>query len=163
DPGHVLYAFARLKPGGTIAQALTQLKPVFDYSLSLAPPRFRSEVHLRVRSLRDFQMQDVRLVAWILLGTVIAVLLIACANVAGLQLTRAATRERELAVRSALGASRSRLIRQTLTESILLSLFGAVAGCVLAVGLLRLFVVIAASSLPFLAKAQIDLRIVTFT
>jgi putative ABC transport system permease protein len=163
DPGRVLYAFARLKPGTSIAQAAAQLKPVFDYSLSLAPARFRSEVHLRVRSMRDFQMQDVRLVAWILFGTVIAVLLIASANVAGLLLTRAAARERELAVRSALGATRSRLIRQTLTESILLSFFGAIAGCVLAEGLLRLFVIIAASSLPFLTKAQIDLRIVTFT
>jgi predicted permease len=162
DPGHVLYAFARLKPGGTIAQALTQLKPVFDYSLSLAPPRFRSEVHLRVRSLRDFQMQDVRLVAWILLGTVIAVLLIACGNVAGLLLARSAARERELAVRSALGATRRRLISQSLTESILLSLCGAIAGCVLAEALLQVFVAIAPSSLPFLAKAHIDLRIGAF-
>jgi predicted permease len=162
DPGHVLYAFARLKPGITITQAVAQLKPVFDYSLSLAPPRFRSEVHLRVRSLRDFQMQDVRQVAWILLGTVIAVLLIACGNVAGLLLARAAARERELAVRSALGATRSRLIGQALTESILLSLCGAFTGCVLAEALLRVFVAISPSSLPFLAKAHIDLRIVGF-
>jgi putative ABC transport system permease protein len=162
DPGHVLYAFARLKPGVAIAQALAQLKPVFDYSLSLAPPRFRSEVHLRVRSLRDFQMQDVRLVAWILLGTVIAVLLIACGNVAGLLLARSAARERELAVRSALGATRRRLISQSLTESILLSLCGAIAGCVLAEALLQVFVAIAPSSLPFLAKAHIDLRIGAF-
>ena len=85
DPG-ACYAFARLKPGVTVAQATEQLKPVFNYSLSLAPPRFRSEVHLRVRSVRDFQMQDARQAAWILLGTVVAVLLIACGNVAGLLL-----------------------------------------------------------------------------
>ena len=163
DPGHVLYAFARLKPGVSIAQAIAQLKPVFDYSLSLAPPRFRSEVHLRVRSMRDFQMQDVRLVAWILLGTVVAVLLIACANVAALLLTRAAARERELAVRSALGATRSRLIRQTLTESILLSFLGGIGGCLLAQALLRLFVAIAPASMPFLANANVDMRIVAFT
>ena len=163
DPGHVMYAFARLKPGISIAQASVQLKPVFDYSLSLAPPRFRSEVHLSVRSMRDFQMQEVRLVAWVLLGTVIAVLLIACANVAGLLLARAAARERELAVRSALGASRSRIIRQILTESILLSLCGAITGCLLAELLLRLFVAIAPSSLPFLSKAQIDMRIVALS
>jgi predicted permease len=163
DPGHVLYAFARLRPGITITQASAQLQPVFDYSLSLAPPRFRSEVHLRVRSIRDRQMQDVRLIAWVLLGAVLAVLLIACANVASLLMTRAAARERELAVRSALGASRSRLIWQTLSESLLLSLFGAGAGCFLAEGLLRIFVAVAPSSLPFLSDAQLDLRIIVFT
>ena len=163
DPGHVLYAFARLKPGVTIRQAIEELQPVFNYSLSLAPARFRSEVHLRVRSVRDRQMQDVRVAAWLLLGAVMAVLLIACANVASLLLTRAANRERELAVRSALGASRSQLVRQTLIESLLLSCFGAVAGCLVAEGLLRMFVAIAPSSLPFLTKAHIDLRIVGFT
>jgi putative ABC transport system permease protein len=163
QPTHVLYAFGRLKPGLTFSQAMDQLKPVFDYALSLAPARFRSEVHLRVRPIRDRQVQDVRLVAWILLGAVIAVLLIACANVASLLLARAAARERELAVRSALGATRAGLVRQMLTESILLSLIGTSAGCILAEGLLRLFVAIAPSSMPFLAKAQVDLRIVGFT
>ncbi len=163
DPGHVLYAFARLKPGITIAQAADALKPVFDYSLSLAPPRFRSEVHLRVRPIRDRQMQDARLVAWVLLGAVFAVLLIACSNVASLLLTRTSSRERELAVRSALGATRGRLIRQSLAESAVLALLGAAGGCVLAEGLLRIFIAVAPSSLPFLAKAQVDMRIVVFT
>ena len=163
DPGRVLYAFARLKPGVTLTQAIEQLQPVFNYSLSLAPPRFRSEVHLRVRSVRDRQMQDARLLAWILLGAVLAVLLIACANVASLFITRAAIRERELAVRSALGASRHRLVRQSVTESLLLSFIGGVAGCALAQGLLRLFIHLAPSSLPFLGKAQLDLRIIAFT
>ncbi len=163
DPGRVLYAFARLKPGITVQRAIAQLQPVFEYSLSLAPPRFRSEVHLRVRSIRDRQMQDSRLVAWVLLGAVLAVLLIACANVASLLLTRAAARERELAVRSALGASRRRLIRQALTEALLLSFFGAAAGSALAEALLHVFVAIAPSSLPFLGKARLDLRIILFT
>lgn len=163
DPGRVLYAFARLKPGVTVAEAAEQLQPVFNSSLSLAPPRFRSEVHLRVRSVRDRQMQDARLIAWVLLGAVFAVLLIAVANVAGLLLTRAVARERELAVRSAIGASRNRLIQQTLTEAILLSLFGAAAGLALAEVLLHIFGAAAPSSLPLLATSQLDPRIVAFT
>ena len=163
DPGRVLYAFARLKPGVTLPQAAAQLKPVFDYSLSLAPPRFRSEVHLRVRSVRDRQMQDVRSVAWVLFAAALGVLLIACANVASLLLTRAVARERELALRSALGATRRRLIRQALTESVLLAVIGAAAGCAVAELLLRTFIAGAPSSLPFLAKAQLDLRILGFS
>ena len=163
DPGRVMYAFARLKPGVSIEEAQAELQPVFNYSLSLAPPQFRKEVHLRVRSIRDRQMQDVRLVAWVLLGAVLAVLLIACANVASLLMARSAAQERELAVRSVLGASRWRLVRQRLTEMLLLSMAGAAAGIVLAEILLRVFVAIAPAGIPFLAKAQLDLRIVLFT
>jgi predicted permease len=162
-PGAVMYAYARLKPGISIAQAEAALGPVFNYSLSLAPPQFRKEVHLKVRSVRDRQVADVRLIAWVLLGAVLAVLLIACANVASLLMARAAARERELAVRSALGASRGRLIRQTLTETILLSLAGAFAGCILAEILLRLFIAIAPAGIPFLAHAHLDSRIIAFT
>jgi predicted permease len=163
DPGRVMCAFARLKAGMTNSQAEAALQPVFNYSLNLAPPQFRKEVHLRVRSVRDRQVQDARLVAWVLLGAVLAVLLIACANVASLLMARAAARERELAVRSVLGASRGRLVRQTLTETLLLSLAGAAAGCILAEILLRIFIAIAPAGIPFLAKAHLDLRIIFFT
>ncbi|WP_263353739.1 ABC transporter permease [Acidicapsa acidisoli] len=162
-PDSVMYAFARLKPGVSAAQASAALDPVFQYSLSLAPPAFRKEVHLRVRSLRDRQMQDAYLTAWVLLGAVLAVLLIACANVASLMMARGAARERELAVRSALGASRGRLLRQTLTESMLLSLTAAAAGWALAELLLHLFVAMAPAAIPFLDKAQLDLRVAAFT
>ena len=128
----------------------------------LAPAPFRKEVHLQVRSLRDRQVHDVRLAAWILLGLVIAVLLIACANVTSLLLARGASREKELAVRSALGASRMRLVRQALTESLLLSFAGGVAACFFAILLLRLFVLMAPDGMPFLATAHIDLRILAF-
>ncbi len=162
DPGHPMWAFARLKPGVTTEQAKAELEPLFDYSLRLAPAPFRKEVHLQVRSLRDRQVHDVRLAAWILLGLVIAVLLIACANVTSLLLARGASREKELAVRSALGASRMRLVRQALTESLLLSFAGGVAACFFAILLLRLFVLMAPDGMPFLATAHIDLRILAF-
>jgi predicted permease len=162
-PEHVMYAFARLKPGETIPHAQAALEPLFQYSLSLAPPGFRSEVHLRVRSIRDRQMHHVRLTAWVLLGAVLAVLLIGCGNVSGLMLARAVSRERELAVRSALGASRGRLARQTLTEALLLSLVGAAAGWAVAEILVRVFVDIAPAGLPLLEQTRLNLRIAVFT
>ena len=115
-----------------------------------------------MRSLRDRQMQDVRLTAWVLLGAVLGVLLIACANVASLLMARGAAREQELAVRSALGASRGRLVRQALAESLLLSFAGAAAGWILAELLLHLFVALAPAAIPFLDKARLDLRIAGF-
>ena len=101
--------------------------------------------------------------AWVLLGAVFAVLLIACANVASLLMARGAMRARELAVRSALGASRTRLARQVLTEALLLSVAGAVAGCAMAEGLLRLFIAIAPASIPYVAKTELDFRIIGFS
>jgi predicted permease len=156
-------AFARLKPGVNLQQAQAELQPLFQNALKLVPSDIRYDFHLKVRSLRDRQMQEVRLTAWVLLGAVFAVLLIACANVASLLIARGAMRGRELAVRSALGASRTRLARQALTEALLLSVAGAVAGCALAEGLLRLFIAIGPASIPYLDKTQLDLRIIGFT
>jgi predicted permease len=160
DPGRPMWAFARLKPGVTVEQAKQELQPVFDYSLRLAPAPFRKEVHLAVRSLRDRQMHDVRGVAIVLVLLVAGLLLIVCANITGLMLARRAAREREIAVRSALGASRIRLLRQGLTESLLLAVMGGALGCALAVLLLRMFVAAAPESVPMLSKARVDMRIV---
>lgn len=156
-------AFARLKPGVTVQQAQAELQPLFQYDLKSVPSELRYDFHLKVRSLRERQMQNARLTAWVLLGAVFAVLLIACANVASLLMARGATRGRELAVRSALGASRARLVRQALTEALLLSVAGAAAGCALAEGLLRFFIAIAPATIPYLAQTRLDLRIVGFT
>ena len=91
-----------------------------------------------------------------------AILLIAGVNLSNLLLARAAARTKEFALRGALGASRGRLLRQSLTESLLLAVTGAFAGCLLAEGLLRLFIAIAPTGVPFLADATIDGRIVAF-
>ncbi len=156
-------AFARLKPGVTLQQAQAEIEPLFQQDLKLVPSELRYDVHLKVRSLRERQMQDARLAAWVLLGAVFAMLMIACANVASLLMARGAARGRELAVRSALGASRARLARQALTEALLLSVGGALAGFALAEGLLHFFIAIAPASIPYLGKTGLDLRIIGFT
>ncbi|MBZ5728502.1 MAG: ABC transporter permease [Acidobacteriia bacterium] len=158
----LLRAIARLKPGVTVAQAAAALGPLFQESLAFVPAAFRRDVKLRVRSLRDRQIQDARLASWILLAAVLAVLLIACANVANLLLARAAARQRELALRAALGARRGRLVRQTLTESILLATAGGAAGCALSFALLRLFVAMAPEGIPRLSQAGVDGRMLAF-
>ena len=156
-------AFARLKAGVDVQQAEAALQPLFQTALQRIPANFRYDFHLKVRSLRERQMQDVRTSAWVLLGAVLAVLFIACANVASLLMARGAARQRELAVRSALGASRGRLLRQTLTEALLLSIAGALGGCALAEGLLRFFVAIAPATIPYLDQTGLDVRIVSGT
>ena len=161
--GTPMRAFARLKPGVSVEQARASLQTLFPYAQKLIPPELRRDFHLEVRSLRDRQMQSARLIASILFGAVLVMLLIAWANVASLLIARGVTREREMAVRSALGASRGRLIRQALTEALLLSIAGATAGCVIAEILLRVFVSIAPAGVPFLGQAHLDLRIILFT
>jgi hypothetical protein len=120
----LLSAIGRLKSGVTLAQARAGLQPLFEKSLQSVSPEFRRDVKLRLRTLRDRQVQDARRASWILLGAVIAVLLIACANVANLLLARGVARQRELVVRAAIGAGCWRLIRQALTESSLTAIVG---------------------------------------
>src|SRR6267154_1585262 len=132
----ILRAFARLKPGITVQQAAAAMEPLFQQSLNYVPPQFQHEVSFRVRSLRDRQIQDARVASWVLLGAVLAVLLVACTNVSNLLLARATSRMRELAVRTAIGATRGRLILQALTESMLLGVLGGLADCWRAQGVL---------------------------
>jgi putative ABC transport system permease protein len=162
-PGSVLRTFARMKPGVNVTQAIAALQPWFELAVNGAPPQFRREIHLSLRTLRERQTSDARLASWILLGSVFAVLLVACTNVANLLLARATVRERELAVRAALGASRMRLARQSLTESLLLALLGGAAGCGLAAILIRVFVTIAPEGIPRLQQAGLDVRVEVFT
>jgi putative ABC transport system permease protein len=162
-PGIVLRTFARLRPGIGVPEAIAGLQPFFEKSLQGAPPEFRKEIHLSVRTLRDRQIADSRAASWLLLGSVLAFLLVACTNIANLLLARATGRQRELAVRAALGAGRGRLVRQALTESLLLGLLGGLLGCMMAQILLRLFVSIAPEGIPHLEHARVDLRVIAFT
>jgi putative ABC transport system permease protein len=162
-PQGILRAFARLKPGVTIEQSLAALQPLFEKSLPQYGPEFRDGLRLSVRSLRDRQVADSKAASWVLLGSVLAVLLVACTNVANLLLARAIGRQREMAVRAALGASRARLIRQNLTESLLLGIIGGTIGCWVAYSLLQLFESIAPEGIPRLQQAGLDTRVVLFT
>ena len=162
-PMPILRAFARLKPGVTMEQAKAALQPSFEASLKWVPPGFRKEVSLSVRSLRERQIQGARLASWVLFGAVLAVLLIACANVVNLLLARSNARQREFAVRAALGAGPARLLRQTLAESLTLALAGGALGCGLAYVLVRIFVAISPQGILHLDDATFDLRVLLFT
>jgi len=158
-----LRTFARLREGVSIDQAREAMRPIFEDTVRQdAPFELRSELRLVVRSLRDRRIHDVKLASWMLLGAVLALLLVACANVANLLLARAAARRRELAMRAAIGAGRGRLIRQMMTESLLLGLTGGLAGCGAAWLLLRTFIRLAPEGLARLDHARIDLRVLLF-
>ncbi len=159
----LLFVIARLKAGVTPARAEQAVAPLFQASMKDVPAGFRKDVKLRLRSLRDRQVQDASRASWLLLWAVGAVLLIACANVANLLLARAASRRQELAVRAALGAGRGRLFGQAITESLLLGVAGGAAGVALAFVLLRFFTAIAPDGIPRLNQASVDPRILGFT
>lgn len=160
--GRAFRVFARLKPGIDARQAFAQMQPAFERMMETVPKQFRKEIGFRVQAVRDRQVGNVRVASWTLFGAVLAVLLIACANVTNLLLARAVAREREFTMRAALGASRLRLARQSLIESMVLGVAGGAAGCALAFGLLRVFVAIAPAALPRLDEAAIDGRVLLF-
>ena len=161
NSGRVLRTVGRLAPGVTAARAGAALQIASDAE-QWVPGQFRREVKFRVEDLRDRQTGDFRVASLTLLAAVIAVLLVACANVANLLLARAAGRERENAIRTALGASRARLALQSLLEGLTLAIAGGMIGCGLAFVLLRVFVHLAPQGIPHLQGATVDLRVMTF-
>jgi putative ABC transport system permease protein len=157
---------ARLKPGVTpeaAAAELDAISPPFHAAYTGGYARIFVGAHAQVMSLHDRLVGNVRKALLLLLGAVAFVLLIACANVASLQLARAAAREKEIAVRGAMGAGRWRLARQLLTESSIIGLCGGVAGLALSVWLVALARRFGPRSIPHLAVTQLDLRVVLFT
>src|SRR5688572_15006597 len=163
--GALLAAFGRLKPGVTPEQAEATIAPIIEATAKGSGGVVRPgslpgrSPQPRVVPLRDYLMGDTSRVAWLLLGAVAGLLLIACVNVANLILARLAARDREFAVRSALGAGRARLARLALTESLLLAVAAGGLGLAFAAALLRVFVQLAPSSIPEIDQASLDLRV----
>ena len=158
-----LSAFARLKRDVTTERAALMLAPQLMDVLQFISPAGRAtwsaRASWRVRPLRDRRVGDAARVAWLLIGAVAVFLLIACVNVANLMLARVAERQREFAIRAAVGAGKVRLARLALAESLLLALAAGGIGLLLAFALLNTFVAIAPSRLPGIAQASIDLRV----
>ncbi len=156
-----IHVVARLQSGVTLAQAQAELAIISRHLAGQYPQTNAGRV-FQAQPLRQDLVEDVRSTLWLLLAAVTLVLLIACVNVASLLLARAVSRERELAMRIALGAGRGRLIRQCLTESAVLGLLGGALGVLLAAIGIRPFVVFWPGSLPRAEEVHLDWHVLLF-
>ena len=169
--GFGFHGIARLKPGATVAEAnadLTRLLPVWMDSWSNGPgsnPHIYEEWRITpmIRPLKQQVIGNVAELLWVVMGTIGLVMLIACANVTNLLLVRVETRQQELAVRTALGAGRARIIRGILVESVMLGIIGGMMGAGLAYAGVRFLVAVGPSNLPRLNEIAIDARTLGFT
>jgi putative ABC transport system permease protein len=162
---HFLRVVGRLRPGVTEKSVAADLNAVAKYETDNFPDMFppTAGFEFRARPYLDDIVGDVRLPLYVLLGSVAFVLLIACTNVANLLLAKAAPRQREIAIRSALGARGRHLLRQLLTESILLALLAGVVGVLLATWGTTALVALSPDSLPRAREIGFDWRVLAFT
>lgn len=163
--GDFMPIIGRLHPGVTTAQARAEIRLFQTRVFSLFPWNMPASwnADISVVELRNGMVADVRGRLLLLLGAVALILLIVCVNVANLALSRAATREKEIAVRAAMGAERRRVVRQLLTESVLMALIGAMLGTLLATEALHLLKSILPADTPRLLDTNIDWRVLAFT
>ncbi len=155
--------FGRLKPGVSPAQAAAELKSIAEKYRAAYPDQMQEGESVHIQPYRDLNTTDIKRYLWLLFGAVGFLLLIACANVANLQLVRSAGRQRELAIRQAMGANRWHLTRQLLIEGLMLSLAGAVGGMLLALwGGDTLMAFIPEGMLPDYAVIGFDWRVFAF-
>jgi putative ABC transport system permease protein len=158
---HYFETYGRLKPVVTPAQAEGPMTALFG-QIAKQNPNAEQNIKVRVQSLQEYEVGDVRPALSLLLGAVALVLLIACANIANLLLARGSARHRELAIRRALGASAARVARQLLTESILLSVAGGLAGIVVAIWCFRPLVALVPAELRSMVHLQLNAPLLIF-
>jgi len=157
-----LYAVARLKPGVTMAQAKADMDNLAA-NLEKQYPDSNAGGGVRVQPLLEVFVSDVRRTLWVLFVAVGFVLLIACANIASLLLARASARQKEMAIRAAMGAGRWRIARQLLTESVLLALIGGTFGLLVARWGIQLILYISPNAIPRSREINLDWRVLAFT